>query len=192
MSEWSLINVNENFTNYQHVSISPHLERSSLYMSKIKDLKVLEFGCGNGRFIKNLENHCSFEYTGLDCNENFLKIAKEYNFFLVDFNIYENFEDILKNHKNFVFFFDSTLNMSSDPIRLLEFISKYTNKIIIERCHIGKNTINKKYKWDGFKNESDNWHIKIEDILKSCNGFKLEKWDKYGKYSIENFIVLSR
>lgn len=48
------------------------------YLSKQKNLKVLDIACGNGRFVEFLKHnlHDSFSYLGLDNSKNLLEIAQ--------------------------------------------------------------------------------------------------------------------
>lgn len=149
-------------------------------------LKIVDFGCGNGRFFLDLKKKIKtpFYYTGIDVNKKNIENAKKFfknenNCEFIIKNINNIQYDDIKNYNDCILYFDSTFNMINNQEYILKLFEKLNNvTIIFNRCNILKNQhnnniINIKHKWTGMDKCSDNYHFALDFF----NELKL--YDKY-------------
>lgn len=101
---------------------------------EIKDLKVIEFGCGNGQLFETMiENGLTCHYTGVDFSEPLLEVARE-NFVNYDTSfINDDVEKLLNIDKRYtVGIYSHVIEMLSSPEESL-FNAKRIADIIIIR-----------------------------------------------------------
>ena len=84
-------------------------------IGNLNNCSILDIGCGTGAFYKHLDNlYHDINYTGIDINENMVKIAKqtfpETTFFCID--ILNKVENEIKNRKFDYIFLSGVLNLS--------------------------------------------------------------------------------
>lgn len=74
-----------------------------LDIGDISGKRILDFGCGKGDFYGFLrDNNINVHYTGLDINENLIKLAKE-KYPNIDFRFFDLEKEELKEDFDFVF-----------------------------------------------------------------------------------------
>lgn len=149
---------------------------------KLETINICDIGCGNGRIVLDLKTKLTkpFNYVGIDCNEKLIKIAKEkVRFDNVNFicNDADNLdESFFTQYKNYIFLFESTICMVKYPDRILKILKEISDHIILTRIHItlDKYLYDKKNKWVGMNNESNNWYFSIK-FLKDVTNMNIKK-----------------
>lgn len=161
----------------------------------LKEYKILDFGCGNGRIFLSFEKDLKkkITYVGFDCNKYLIEIAKKH--FKQNNNVsffYKNidkvtFDDLLP-YKNWIFLFDSTFSMIENPKRMLNIIKNLTSNIILSRTLIIRlNTlkiffnkelqdgcVNVPFKWPGMEKKSPRWKFSYK-FLQDISNLKIHE-----------------